>query len=199
MTSDRVARDDLDAIRRGDPAALACVLERYWPPVVRYVRRLIEERDAAEDVAQEVFVRLWERREAWDRDGSLRALLFRLARNLAVDEIRRGSARRRAGERAPRATDPPTPYACLEREELARAVARAVDALPERRREVFVLVRYHGLSYRETADALALSPQTVANHLSLALADLRAALGPYYYERTNEPHRTLKDRPSRTA
>jgi RNA polymerase sigma-70 factor (ECF subfamily) len=69
----------------------------------------------------------------------------------------------------------------VEHEELGRIIARAVDALPPRRRDVFVLVRYHGLSYREAAQVLDLAPQTVANHLSMALANLRDSLAPYFY------------------
>jgi RNA polymerase sigma-70 factor (ECF subfamily) len=63
--------------------------------------------------------------------------------------------------------------------ELKRLAAAAVAGLPPKRREVFRLVREEGLSYKEVAEALGLSPQTVANHMSLALADLRATLRPY--------------------
>jgi RNA polymerase sigma-70 factor (ECF subfamily) len=62
--------------------------------------------------------------------------------------------------------------------------AAAVTRLPERRREVFRLVREEGLSYQEIAEIMGLSTQTVANHMSLAMADLRAALKPHFPERT---------------
>ena len=192
VTPDQDDGEYLEGIQRGDTQALACVLERYWASVTRYASRVLESRDAGEDVAQEVFVRLWERREAWKAEGSLRALLFRLARNLAVDELRRRAAQCRAAERTSRRPTPRTPQAVAEQEEIGAAVARALETLPERRREVFVLVRYHGLSYRDAAQVLGLSPQTVANHLSLALADLRTALAPYYYNQS--PRRRDEDR-----
>ncbi len=62
-------------------------------------------------------------------------------------------------------------------------VMEALSRLPERRREVFVLVRQQGMSYREASAILGLSQQTVANHMSLALADLRRALEPHLADR----------------
>jgi RNA polymerase sigma-70 factor (ECF subfamily) len=72
-----------------------------------------------------------------------------------------------------------TPYEDVQGAELQRLAAAAVSRLPERRREVFRLAREEGLSYQEIADILGLSTQTVANHMSLALADLRTALRPH--------------------
>jgi RNA polymerase sigma-70 factor (ECF subfamily) len=73
----------------------------------------------------------------------------------------------------------------LENIELRALIVEAVDSLPSRRRQVFILVRHSGLSYREAAAVLDLSTQTVANHLSLALADLRESLAPRFRERSN--------------
>jgi len=168
----------LERIRSGDPAALASALDRFWTPLVRYAASVLGEDGAAEDVAQECFVRLWERRETWGLEGSVRGLLFRMARNLALDERRRTGARDRAAEGAPARRSAPLPDELAEDAECRALLAAAVEALPDRRREVFVLVRFHGLSHREVAQALDLSPQTVANHLHLALTDLRAALAP---------------------
>jgi RNA polymerase sigma factor (sigma-70 family) len=83
--------------------------------------------------------------------------------------------------------------------ELRAIISRAIDALPKRRREVFVLVRYYGLTHREAAKVLDLAPQTVANHLGMALADLRLSLVRYLpdYYRSSEaeshysPHRAV--------
>ena len=175
----------LSRIREGDSGALGILLERYWAPVVRYATTLLESRDAAEDIAQDTFVRLWERREAWKLEGSVRALLFRVARNLSLDELRRRSARERTMRVARVAPSVWSPDDDLENTELRALIVGAVDSLPSRRRQVFVLVRHYGLSYREAAAVLDLSPQTVANHLSLALADLRESLAPRFRERSN--------------
>jgi RNA polymerase sigma-70 factor, ECF subfamily len=158
--------------------AFRLLLEQLWRPLIAHATRMLGNRDAAEDVVQEAFVRLWERREQWQLQGSVRALLYQITHNLAIDEQRR----RRASDRwIERGTSMPvrravTPLEQLEERDLRVAFARAVDELPERRREVFLLVRRAELSYHEAAEVLGLAPQTVANHLSLALADLRDSL-----------------------
>jgi DNA-directed RNA polymerase specialized sigma24 family protein len=72
----------------------------------------------------------------------------------------------------------PSPLDEAEREDIRTLVRRAVHGLPPRRRENFVLVRFHSMSFQEAADALDLSPQTVANQMSRATPDLRTAPGP---------------------
>ena len=173
----------LERMRRGETAALGIVLERHSTAVVEYVTTLLGSVDAAEDAAQEAFVRLWERREKWKLEGSLRGLLLRIARNAALDDRRRRLALERAAHRAPPIQPGPTPEHDLEERELRAVVMEALSRLPQRRREVFVLVRQQGMSYREASAILGLSPQTVANHMSLALADLRRALEPHLADR----------------
>jgi len=184
MTVDQVDFEILPRIRSGDQAALATLLDRYWKPVVRYVAGFVGGVDAAEDAAQEAFVRLWERRGSLKASGSVRGLLFRMARNAALDEVRRRMARDRADSHAPE-VPASNPGENLENAELSSIIAAAVNALPERRRDVFLLVRHHGLSHKEVAQVLELAPQTVANHLTMALADLRTALAPHFYGRSH--------------
>jgi RNA polymerase sigma-70 factor (ECF subfamily) len=166
-------------LRRGDSAALNAVLETHWTPLVDYVASLGVDRDTAEDVVQQTFVRLWERRKALKVEGSLCGLLFRIARNLCFDGCRRRKAHERAVRSSVDLVVSQTPHEDFVRREFQSILEAAIDALPQRRREVFLLVRHHGFSHREVADALDLAPQTVANHLGLALADLRVALAPY--------------------
>jgi RNA polymerase sigma-70 factor (family 1) len=165
-------------LRRGDTVALDLVLRRYWPPVVAYLVRLVGTRDAAEDIAQQAFCRLWDRRASWHDAGSLRGLLYRVARNLAISDRRHLDAEARsAAGAADVARVNPTPLQLLEDKQLRRELERAIFSLPERRREVFVLRCVHDLSYKEIAEVMGTSTQTVANQLSHALATLRQSLG----------------------
>ncbi len=167
----------MDRIRAGDIGALELLLRDVWPPLVAHLAAVTGSLEAAEDAAQEAFVRLWERREDW-RAGSARALLFRIGRNAALDEGRRARVRGRLAAERSRSgvASPPTPDGDLDRSELRLRLDAALDRLPPRRREVFELIRFSGLSHEEAADAMGLATQTVANHMSLALRDLRAAL-----------------------
>jgi RNA polymerase sigma-19 factor, ECF subfamily len=164
-------------LRHADTAALDLVLRRYWPPVVAYLVRLVGTRDAAEDIAQQTFCRLWDRRASWSDEGSLRGLLYRVARNLAVSDRRHHDAEARsAAALADVARNNPTPLELLEDKQLRRELERAIAGLPERRREVFVLRCIHDLSYKEIAEVMGTSTQTVANQLSHALTTLRRSL-----------------------
>jgi RNA polymerase sigma-70 factor (ECF subfamily) len=179
-TPSHVPDDELlRRLRLSDTGALDILLDRYWAGVVDYVTRLTGARDAAEDVAQQTFCQLWDHRGSWRPAGSLRALLYRIGRNLAVSEERRRGARERSAavfvEGMPSGC---TPVDELENAQLRVALDRAIGALPLRQREVFVLRCTHNLSYKEVAAVLDLAPQTVANQLSKALTTLRRVLRP---------------------
>ena len=175
-----MTHDDLVLMRRlqaGDEQAMSALLAQHWTPVVRYAFGLLGSWDTAEDVAQDAFVRLWARRKKLS-GGSLGALIHRIARNAALDVLKspRHAARREdpdllAAERAPDRD--------VELSELKQAVAKALRNLPPRRREIFKLAREGGFSYEEIAAIMEISRQTVANHMSLALSDLRVMLRPF--------------------
>lgn len=174
------------AVRAGDQDAFACLLSRYWTPLLGFVVSLTGSEAGAEDVAQEVFIRIWAHREAWDNRGSPRAYLYRIARNLALNARRdRQTAHRRLAplptmetsrNGAARAKGADHPEHRLAVRTLEADIRRAIDALPSRRREVFTLARFQGLSHREIAETLGIASQTVANHMRLALEELREAL-----------------------
>ena len=167
------------AISRGEAAALEQLIGRYWEPLTSYASRVVGDMATAEDVVQKMFVALWSGRRDWS-PRSVRAYLFRCTRNLALDERRSALARRRREERSWPATRPPTsptPDALLDETTLVEAVDRAIDLLPDRRREAFVLAYLKGLSYREVAAVMGVSTKTVGHHVSAALAELRLTLG----------------------
>lgn len=164
----------LDQIREGDPEALRLLLGSTWHPLVLYLATYLDSIEAAEDAAQEAFVRLWAHRERWT-SGSAKAVLFRIGRNLAFDVRRKVATRRRwEHSRPPDASpSPATPEEVLVETELMASFREAVESLPTRRREVFELIRLRGLSHGEAAEVLGLSYRTVANHLRMAMRDIK--------------------------
>lgn len=166
-------------LREDDPDALRYLMKSYWERLVAFAYRILGGVGDPEDTVQTAYIRLWNRRSELAEDGSLRSLLYTIVRNACFDELRTRQRRDRAQDSADTPATPRTPYENVQGAELQRLAAGAVARLPMRRREVFRLVREDGLSYKEVGAVLSLSTQTVANHMSLAMVDLRTALRPY--------------------
>lgn len=168
---------DLEQIRSGNSEALGRLLKETWAPLVLYLNTILDSIEAAEDAAQESYVRLWEHRDRWT-SGPARPVIFRIGRNVALDLRRKSEVRRRWMRSRPRdaVLSTPTPEEGLQASELQRQFREALESLPPRRREVFELIRLRGLSHQDVAQVLDISYQTVANHLRLAMQDLRRLL-----------------------
>lgn len=172
-------RELIEGIRSGDAGTLRRLQTAYWDLLVQFAARILDGGSDPQDVVQEVFIRLWTHRERWGEDGSVRSLLYTVTRNAALDERRRQARSARAALAADAPASGPAPSEDAVAGELRRAAAAAVSLLPPKRQEVFRLAREEGLTYAEIAAVMEVSPQTVANQMSLALADLRRALAPY--------------------
>jgi RNA polymerase sigma-70 factor (family 1) len=181
----------LGRLRAGDPAVLREAIKRYLPALRLYAERILGGSGDPEEAVQEAFIRLWTHREQWRGEASIRSLLFTITRNAALDELRRHWREVPLSETPPppASSENPSPLAHLQEEELRRIAEEAISRLPSRRQEVFRLVREGGLTYREVARVLDLSPQTVANLMSLALGNLRASLGPILGPDLRRPRR----------
>src|SRR6059058_782460 len=169
-----------EAIRRGDERALDRLLAHRWAPLVSYVAGRVGDVELAKDIAQEAFVRLWERRHKIDPSRSVVAYLYQVARRRAIDELRREDVRARWAEREHYQVLEATAADALVRpvpdHDTLAALDRAIAGLPGRRREAFTLVHVQELSYREAAEVMGIAPQTVANQVAAALAQLRCEL-----------------------
>ena len=169
------------------PAGVECVrtlLRDHRNEVYRFACSIATDHDCAEDLTQRAFLALLERSQIWDSRSEVRAFLFHVVRKRVLKAARRRAthARLQGPARDVLYQIPPTPDRMALGEEEAvdptvrAALQAALDSLPPRRREALVLARFHGLSHAEIARKMDLSPQTVANHVSLALRDLRNRL-----------------------
>jgi RNA polymerase sigma-70 factor (ECF subfamily) len=179
----------LTKIRAGDREAFASLVTETWDDLVEHLAWIVGSRAGAEDAAQEALIRIWEQRERW-HEGSARALAFRIGRNLALDARRSDKVRQRLGVElveSESASPAEGPEERAEWSEYEHRIRAALDALSPGRREVVELIRLRGLSHREAAEALGISQQTVANRMTLALADLRTLLADILPERARRP------------
>lgn len=163
-----------DRIRSSDRQAYAEVFHALRPALLRYVDALVRDPAGAHDIVQDVFVALWEQRHTLDPTLPLPALLYRMARYRSMNHLRARRVRERhaATVESAYAPEPADPDVA----NLSTRLAAWIDALPDRQREALQLTRYSGLTHREAADVMEISPRTVNNHLVRALATLQERL-----------------------
>jgi RNA polymerase sigma-70 factor (ECF subfamily) len=163
-----------------DAAAFAVLVRRHQGRATRVACRLLGgDLAAAEDVAQEAFLRLWRTAGSYQSRGQLQAYLLRIVYNLCGDARRQRRDTLPLDSCAETADDGPTAAESLHRHLLEEAVRRAVSALPEPLRAVFILSEYEGVSYREIAEILEIPIGTVGSRKHLAIGYLRVLLRPH--------------------
>lgn len=173
------------AAAAGDRAAFEPLVDRLAPGLHRFAARLLADPAEAEDVTQESFARLWKAIAAGPMSAPARPWLYRTARNLCVDRLRRrGRWLDEAAAPAETTADPaPSPEAATAAREASADLRKAIDALPERQRSALLLVHVEGLSGRETAAILDASEEAVESLLARARRSLRATLSAKESER----------------
>ena len=184
-------------VSTGDVAAYEQLVGRMWKGTFLYAYHLLGDRDQASDMAQEAFVRLWQRREEWDPTRSVGAWLSRTTRNMVISDRRKWKVRLQwtLGKGREEDRRPRTPLQETEASEVRRALEEAIQDLAPRRREVFILFHQQNLSYREIGEIMGIRPQSVANHLQLALGDLRRMMERFLPGRVNPGQRAAPDAP----
>lgn len=172
----------LSSLRFGNEGALRQIFDRHYPLLLNDIYRLIPDESTCQDLAQELFVDLWHKREELDIHTSLRAYLRRAAVNKSLNYIK--SARRLQFEEADELTYlPDTTVLDIQKREnqesLEEALHEAIRTLPEKCRIVFNLSRFEQLSHREIAEKLGISVKTIENQITKAMKLLRDALSNY--------------------
>jgi RNA polymerase sigma factor (sigma-70 family) len=168
----------------GDETALADLYDRYAGFVYGLALRTLGDRQAAEDVTQEVFVTLWEHPERIQPGrGTLRGFLGAMAHRRAVDVIRREEARRRREAKAAPEDGVPDMAEAVIRSDTSGKVRQALAHLPEAQRRALELAYFHGYTYRQVAEALGIPEGTAKSRLRLALARIAQVLRPEVSER----------------
>ena len=182
MVEDLAGRDDsLDSTliqrwKEGDQRAATALVERHATALARYIGSL-GERDAAEEVVQDTFVRAFSSLESFRGDSSLRTWLFTIARRLVVDRRRAFRRRREVGDLEE--VDPATEYTALDgliASEAKRKVWGAVGKLSPTQREVFLLRVNEGLSYKEIAEVAGTTEGAARVHYHNALRTVKENL-----------------------
>jgi len=170
----------LARLRDGDADSLRGVIDEFGPKLLNFVYRMVGDRSAAEDLTQEVFVKLLSHADEIRDERLLGTWLYSVARNHSINHLRSRKTAQRNRPEPP--AEPSRPDEAAGRRELAEAVQRALDGLEEPFRTTFVLCVMQEMSYEEAAQAMSCSVKTVSSRLFRARDKFRELMRPYLYE-----------------
>lgn len=171
-------KDILKRLSDGDASAYAYLFDRYYAKVCRFVKSILYDVDAVDDIAQNVFMKVWINRAELTRVNSLNNYLFTIARNEACDQLRRRASWSRYEQYTLLGGMEHSDRLSLsyDLERMETIVEKCVEEMPPQRKLVFRMSREEQLTNLEIARRLQLSKRTVDRHISLALSDIRTAL-----------------------
>ena len=193
-------------VKAGDEASFDFLLQRYRSPLINFLFRMVHDRSTAEDLAQEVFLRVYRAREKYNPSAKFTTWLFRIATNLALNSLRDNRHQKMevsldapavdeddARPRELPGRDMRIDEHMLERERAA-FILRAVAALPEKQRAAVLLHKYEEMDYNEIAKVLECSESALKSSLFRAYETLRVQLAPLVMQAAS--HAARERRPS---
>lgn len=173
--------DLIARVRSGQTAAFGEIIDRYKDSLVGYLIRLLGNRERAEDIAQDAFLKLYQRSGSYEERGQLKAYIFRIATNQLRSEQRRAMRWDRIrGLLRPRNGGPPAQEQALLQDELKRELLKAIAALPLRYRSALVLHDVEGWSYRNISETLDCSEGTIKSRIHRGRSLLKRSLASYW-------------------
>ncbi len=168
--------------QKGDESAFEILVKKHTRGVLNLVYRYIGDAARAEDVAQDIFVKVYRARMKYEPKAKFSTWLYRIAVNHCLNEIRSRKSQPALAAPINDLLEEPAgehPDSRLSRQELQRAVKAAIDSLPENQRMAVILARYEEMSYDEIASTLGLSLEAVKSVLFRAKENLKQALSRF--------------------
>lgn len=167
------------ALKEGRKDAFEMIFKSLYRPLCTYAHTLLSDRDEAEEVVQNAFVGIWEKRNEIEVTHSLKSYMYRSVRNASLNVIKHRKVRVMHQNETAKTADFARTDEGQYTGELERRIAIAMKALPEQCRLVFSMSRFEELRYQEIADQLGISIKTVENHIGKALRIMREQLSDY--------------------
>lgn len=169
--------ETIRAIANGDHQKFEIVFKYFYNDLCRFAFSLLHDAEQAEEEVQEVFVKVWMKRESLTQVENLKAYLFRAVYNQCMNHIKHSKVKQTHAEHVLLSSQNESLQSDeLSLKQLKEEIKRHVDQLPDQCRKAFELSRYQELSYKEIAEVMQISVKTVENHIGRALKSLRHAL-----------------------
>jgi len=169
-----VSKETVEELRNGCHLAYESIFIAYYGKIKFFINGFIKSENIAEELAQDIFLKLWENRAGIDPDKSFGFFLYTMARNTTFNFLKHKSVHNTYVERTKFSQDLSlSPEEQLYADEIELLIAMAVKKMPTQRRTIYELSRQEGLENEEIAKRLNISKKTVENQLSMALKELR--------------------------
>lgn len=166
-----------EAIKMDDEKAFEQIFHHYYNNLCFYTYRIVQDEIQAEEVVQDLFVKIWEKRRNINIESSVQSYLFRSAKNMALNIIEHNNIKLRHAQTVlSKKNEYESTDEGYTEVGLAEKVEESIQSLPEKRREIFRMSREEGLKYKEIADKLNISIKTVEAQMGLAMKYLRNRL-----------------------
>jgi len=165
-------------VQNGDLPAFSLLMNHWQEKILRYAYRFLSDMDDASEITQKTFIKAYQKMDTLDEPGNFSSWLYRVANNLCLDELKRAGRRKSTPLEAwyEQAEDLITPESDLESKELGDVLQKALLLLPDEQRAVVILKEYEGLTFREIAEILEQSENTVKSRMYYGLKSLRRIL-----------------------
>ena len=147
----------------------------YYPRLYNFSKSFLKIEDGIDDILQEVFVKIWQKRKSITSTVTFNSYIFTIARNLLLNELRRrlNSENIKEDVQSLSTAEEYSSSQQIEFRELKEVVDYVIDKHPERRKDIFILSRVEGLSHKEIAEKLGIKTKTVEYHISLVIKSLK--------------------------
>jgi RNA polymerase sigma-70 factor (family 1) len=174
LARDFAESDYLRRLKQDDERAFDALFRHYSALVYRFAYSYLKSRPAAEEIVQECFIKIWEKRAQLRDDLPLKGYLFTTAHHAVLNELRRDQHNLRLHGQVAAAAGPASVPNEVEYQEMEALYQAALERLPPKQREAFLLSRQQGLSYPEIAERQGVSVKTVEAHMVQALKTMRS-------------------------
>lgn len=170
----------LASIQRGDKDVFAGLYRQHFIPLCQFAFYLTKDDQVAKEVVQDTFLAVWEHRTTWQPSGTIRSYFYKAVKNRSLDFLKHKKVVQN-WEKTSRVLPPESEEDedKLTGAQLAAAIEKEIEKLPEKQRMIFVMSRQQGLTYAEIADILGLSVKTVETQMGRAFRKLRSSLKDY--------------------
>ncbi|MBU2491709.1 MAG: RNA polymerase sigma-70 factor [Bacteroidetes bacterium] len=184
LQNDTVESDKIiiESINNNDIKAFEHLFKTYHASLCSYCYNKVRDKDVAKEIVQDVFVNIFKNRKSWTPKNSIKAYLFKAIRNRLINYYKHPSRNKKSelSVEELESKEEMSPLEIFSKKEFREAYVKAVEKLPEKCREILILVKDNGFSYKEVSEIQSISVKTVESQMRLAFQKLRKNLGRFH-------------------